>query len=418
MIGLRKLSFRPKSVTIQTHSHNMHESEFMASSGDRILLVERDPQISDLIARQALRSVGYQVDVVSDSGSAIKHAVQTPPDLIIANLNLPGLSAKDLLVALSSQGMNMPLMVIANKGQEQDVIQAFRLGAADYLLWPARDAEVISAVERVLGHVHETRDRQQLDMKLSEMNHELQRRVRELSAILTVGKAVISITDQRFLFQKIVDGALQVSEANIAWLLVRDDENRTFLLSGQHGLPDVWARKLGMPLDDGISALVALSGETLSIAGESLLKFRIANFGRSACAVPIKIQKEVIGMLVVVRKENRPFVKTEQTLLEAVADYASISLVNARLFRALNETAQSAREGEKRQNALLEAVRSSIAEEIRSAVYPIDLLLTGKTGNLTEHQRDALKTARAALQRVARAAEKTTPPVPVTLKKQ
>ncbi len=45
----------------------------MASSGDHILLVEHDPEISDLIARQALKSAGYQVDVVADSSSAIKH---------------------------------------------------------------------------------------------------------------------------------------------------------------------------------------------------------------------------------------------------------------------------------------------------------------------------------------------------------
>jgi GAF domain-containing protein len=242
--------------------------------------------------------------------------------------------------------------------------------------------------------------------------------VRELTAILNVGKAVMSITDQRFLFQKIVDGAIQVSEAHIAWLLVRNDDSKTFLLAAQHGLPDVWAKKMNMPLDDSISGLVALSGETLSIAGEPLLKFRVANFGRSACAVPIKIQKEVIGMLVVVRKDNRPFEKTEQALLEAVADYASISLVNARLFRALNNTIQASRNGERRQNALLEAMRNSMAEDLKSATYPIDLLLTEMTGNLSEHQREALKTARAALQRMARAAERTTPPVPTTLKKQ
>ena len=390
----------------------------MAPTGDRILLVEHDPEISDLIARQALRSVGYQVDVVADASSAIKHAVQTPPDLIIANLNLPGLSAKDLLIALSSQGVNTPLLVVASKGQEQDIIQAFRLGAADYLLWPARDAEVISAVERVLSRVHDARDRQRLDIRLSETNHELQRRVQELTAILNVGKAVMSINDQRFLFQKIVDGAILVSEANTAWLLVRNDESKTFLLAAQHGLPDVWAKKVNMPLDDGISGLVALSGETLSIAGEPLLKFRVANFGRSACAVPIKIQKEVIGMLVVLRKENRPFERTEQALLEAVADYASISLVNARLFRALNNTIQASREGEKRQNALLESMRNAIAEDLKSAMYPIDLLLTDPRGNLSDQQREALKTARAALNRMVRAAERTTPPIPISLKKQ
>jgi GAF domain-containing protein len=123
-------------------------------------------------------------------------------------------------------------------------------------------------------------------------------------------------------------------------------------------------------------------------------------------------------MLIVVRRESRPFEKNEQTLLEAVADYASISLVNARLFRALNNAAQVAREAEKRQNALLETVRKSFSEDLRAAVYPIDVLLTGKAGNLSERQREALKEARAALQRMARAAEKTTPPIPISLKKQ
>lgn len=390
----------------------------MPSTGDRILLVENDPDISDLIARQVLTSVGYYVDVVPDSGSAIKQALLTPPDLIIADLNLPGLSAKDMLVALSSQGVNTPLLVIASKGQEQDIIQAFRLGAADYLLWPARDAEVLSAVERVLSRVHEQRDRKRLDTKLSEVNHELQRKLRELTAMVQMGKAVSSITDQRVLFQRMVDGAAQISDANIAWLLVREDKNAAFLLVAQRGLPEVWSRKIGLPLDDGISGLVALSGETLSIAGEPLLKFRIANLGRSACAIPIKVQKEVIGMLVVVRKELRPFEQTEQTLLEAAADYASMSLVNARLFQALNNSVQAYREGIKRQSALLEAIRSSTMEELQAAVYPLDLLLTEKIDALTDAQRQALQTARAALHRLARVAERTIPPIPADLKKK
>ena len=390
----------------------------MAYSGDRILLVENDPEISDLIARQALKPMGYQVDVVADSSAAIKRSLQTPPDLIIADLNIPGLSTKDLLVALSAQGIQIPLLVIASKGQEHDIIQAFRLGAADYLLWPARDAEVLSAVERVLRGVHDIHDRQRLDLKLSETNQELQRKIREMTAIINIGKAVISINEQRFLFQKIVDGAVQVSGAKIGWLLVRDQEHKTFVLTAHRGLPDVWSKKMNLPLDDGISGLVSLSGETLAIDGDPLLKFRVANLGKSACAVPIKVQNEVIGMLVVVRKEAVPFGKVEQTLLEAVSDYASISLVNARLFRAVNDSANMAKEREKQQNALLESIRSSISEELQAEVHPIDLLLTGKPGKLSDEQRQALQASRAALQRLARAAEKTTPPVPIKLKRQ
>ena len=390
----------------------------MASTGDRILLVEDDPDISDLIARQTLVPVGYSVDVVPDSVAAIKQALLTPPDLIIANLNLAGLSAKDLLVAFAAQGINTPVLVVAGKGQEQDIIQAFRLGAADYVLWPARDAEVLAAVERVLSRVHEVRDRQRLDQKLSEVNQQLQRRGRELTAILNVGKAVASITDHRFLFRKIVEGLIQVSEADIAWLLIRDEESKQFLLVAQRGLPEGWAKKMNMPLDDGISSLVALSGETLAISGEPLLRFRVANLGKSACVVPIKMQREVIGMSVVVRKDTRPFEKMEQTLLEAISDYVSIALLNARLFRALNTSVHTSKEGEKQQTALLESVRSSISEELQSAVQPMDVLLAEKIGSLNNQQRQALRAARVALQRLTRAVEKTTPPIRTHVKKK
>jgi len=390
----------------------------MSNGGDRILLVENDPEISDLIARQTLKSVGFQVEVVTDSASAIKRALQTPPDLIIADLNIPGLSAKDLLYALNSQGVTTPVLVIAKKGQEHDIIQAFRLGAAEYLLWPSRDAEVLSAVEHVLKRVHETRERQRLNQQFAEINHELQRTVRELTAIINIGKAVISITDQRVLFQKLVDGAGQVAGANKAWLLVRDQASKTFLLAAQRGLPEVWANKMNMPMEDGVSALVAHSGETLAMAGDPLQQFRIVNLGRSVCVVPIKVQNEVIGMLVVVRTEARPFGKTEQTLLEAVADYASISLVNARLFRALTDTVHSAQENGKRQNAILETIRNTVSEELKTALYPVEVLLAGKSGQLSENQRQALQTTHAALLRLGSTAEKAVSSVPIALKRK
>src|SRR5574341_1103921 len=60
----------------------------MAATGEQILVVESDPDISDLIARQALKPLGYGVMVVGEAASAIQQAVQMPPDLILANLNL------------------------------------------------------------------------------------------------------------------------------------------------------------------------------------------------------------------------------------------------------------------------------------------------------------------------------------------
>ena len=390
----------------------------MVNSGERVVVVESDPEISDLISRQALQPLGYQVTVVTDAAAVLQQAVQTPPDLLIANLNLPGLNAKDLLVALSSQGVDVPLVVIAEKGQEEDILQAFRVGAVDYLHWPARDAEVVSVVERALRQTREARTRARLDKQLAEVNVELKRKVSELTAIVTIGKAVVSITDQQQLFTKILEGAIQVAEANLGWLMLREENSKAFLLTAHHKLPDGWAKKLNQPLEDGISPLVALSGETLLIHGKPLERFRVSSLGKTAAVVPIKVKNEVIGLLLVLRKAERPFDRAEQTLLEAVADYASISLVNARLFRALEQTAEAARSGEKRQNAILESIRDAVRGELKSAKSPIEFLLSQKAGPLTAQQLQALQRAQDSLKRLARATEKTIPPITPTFKKR
>ena len=309
----------------------------MISPQERILIVENDPTVSDLIARQTLIPMGYKVQVVGAATSAVQDAVKFSPDLIIINMNLTGLSGKDLLVAFSSQRLEVPIIVLAGRDKERDIIDAFRLGASDYLTWPIREAEVVSVVERVLKQVRSRREKDLLARQLNLANAELQRRVRELTTIFAMGKAVISITDLRSLFDKIVEGAVFVSEADAGWLLFRDEHSKGFLLSAGRNLPGGVTSFINQPWDDGLSSLVALSGESLSIHGDPLKRFKIASLGKSALVVPIKVKNEVVGLLVVVRKSTQQFSKSSQALLEAVADYASIAIVNARLIRALNE---------------------------------------------------------------------------------
>jgi two-component system, NtrC family, sensor kinase len=367
---------------------------------EKILVVESDPDVSDLIARQTLKPLGYQVVVAGDASSAIQQAIQFSPDLIIANLHLSGLSGKDLLVALTSQGLNVPVLVMAEKGHEQDVIQSFRLGANDYLILPVRDAEVVSAVERLIKQVREHRARTELDKKIQAANAELEKRVAELMTIISVGRAVVSVTDQRVVLEKILDAALKVSASEIGWLMLRDDKTKTFLLGSQRNLPDAWAKKIGQPLDDGITTLVAMSGETLSINGAPLTKFKVAALGQSAMVVPVKVQKDVIGLLAVLRKADLPFEKSQQTLVEAIVDYASISLVNSQLFRSLAQTVEAAQAGEKRKNDLLQNMRQEIQATLQPAIYPVDLMLSGQMGALTDEQKQALTSVQTAQRRL------------------
>ena len=302
----------------------------MSTAQERILIVESDPDISDLIARQVLKPFGYHIKVVEGATQAIQESALFSPDVIIVNINLPGLSGKDLLVALSSQGVEVPVIVMAEEGMEDDIIQSFRLGAADYLKRPLREAEIVSAVERALKQVRARRERERLTKKLESTNRELQRRVRDLTTIFNIGKTVTSVIDQGELFDRIVEGAVFVTEADSGWLHLRKGSSRTFVLSASENLPESISAKINQQWDDGLSSLVSLSGEALSIHGEPLKKFKVARLGKAAMVVPVKAQAEVVGVLVVVRKRPLPFDADNQAMLEVVADYASVSL--ARLY--------------------------------------------------------------------------------------
>ena len=379
----------------------------MKTSRERILLVESDPEISDLVARQTLQASGYQVQVARSAAMAIQEAARYSPDIIITNLTLPDLSGKDLLVALSSQGLEAPVIVIAQRGMESDLVQAFRIGATDYLFWPMREAEIISAVERVIKQVRSRRERESLGKQLKQTNDELQQRVRELTTIFAIGKAVTSITNQSELFEKIVEGAVYVTEADMGWLLLREERSKSFNLSAQRNLPKTIAAKINQPWDDGISSLVALSGETLSIYGEPLARFKVSQLGQSALVAPVKLKKEVVGLLVVVRKSPQPFSPSNRTLLEAVADYASISLVNASLFRALEERAHSlqsaaevAKANEKRKDELMLNVQNEITPSLKKAMKDLDSLLVGESVRLNATQKGVLTSALKNLQDV------------------
>jgi two-component system NtrC family sensor kinase len=307
----------------------------MAGPPERILVADEDPDVLDLVARQALEPLGYKTALASDGPKTIQQIGVFHPDILLASLTLPGLTAKEILVALRSQGLPVQVIVTAPEGQERLALQAFRLGARDYLTKPLREAEVVSAVERALSEVRLRKDRDALTGRLAEANQELERRVKELTMLYGIGKAVVSLNHLDRLYERLLDAARYATESEVAWLLQRDDSGKQLMLRGQHGLPQALSAKVNQPWDDGVAPLVLMSGESLRLTGKGLQRFKIAQVCKSVMVAPIKAKSETLGVISVGHLVSREFSQREQAMLEAVSDYASIAMINARLFRAL-----------------------------------------------------------------------------------
>ena len=348
---------------------------------DRILIIEQDPTVADFIGRQVLQAAGYICHVMSDAAEALENLDQINPDVILIDLKLSGLSAKDFIAALRSRlDRLLPVIVIAHQDTEVEIIQAFRLGAADYLAQPLREAEVISVVDRVLEQIRASREKEQLSQQLQQINLELQKRVSELSTISSIGKAVLSITDQSLLLERILDETIRLTRSDMGWFMLRKENSETFILASQRKLPAVLAAKLYQPWDDGISSLVKISGETLNIHGEALKRFSVSQLGKSFLILPVKAKKHVNGLLILVRKADLAFSGSEQKLLEAIVDYVAVALINSRLFQAVSE--QSAVSSE-----VLERGRQEGKALLKQSLLPSVRELRSRIDDLKSHER-------------------------------
>src|SRR3990172_8334851 len=377
----------------------------MAKLSDKILIVDDDLDSLDLIAKQVLGPQGYQVATASDGGAAIQQALSFAPDLLILSLSLQGLSGKDVLTALRSQGFEAPIIVIAPAGGEAQALAAFRLGARDYLVRPLREAEIVTAVDRVVEDGRLRRDRIQLQQQLTQANADLEGRLKELTSLASMGKAVSNLSDVGVLFNKLVEGAIANTGADMGWLLLADETSGQLIVFAVKGFPG--KIQLRQPWDDGFAPLVMLSGEPLNITGAGMTQFKISQVAKSALVMPIKAREQTVGVITVANKTARPFGDRQQALLAAVGDYASIAIVNVRLFQVMETRAKAAQQAlddmksvEKTKNDTLRKIRLQLRAPLTQAQNYIDLALVEEASKLNNRLRNHLK---LAVERIAAA---------------
>ena len=116
-----------------------------------ILIVEDDPDIAALIAH-FLEKAGFGSETVSDGGRALGRAREAPPDLVILDLMLPGLSGLEVCRALRSgeKTAQVPIIMLTARGEESERIFGLDVGADDYMVKPFSPNELMARVRALL----------------------------------------------------------------------------------------------------------------------------------------------------------------------------------------------------------------------------------------------------------------------------
>ena len=114
----------------------------------RILVVEDDPTVAEVVARY-LRRDGCDVEMVADGRVAVDRARAHPPDLMILDLMLPGLDGLEVFRRLRSFAPT-PVIMLTARGDEDDRVLGLELGADDYVAKPFSPRELTARVKSVL----------------------------------------------------------------------------------------------------------------------------------------------------------------------------------------------------------------------------------------------------------------------------
>lgn len=119
----------------------------------RILIAEDDPVMLRAIATR-LTNDGYEIATVADGQEALKMFEEFNPDLIITDILMPYTSGLELIgVVKSSMQKKIPILVLSAYGQENTVLEAFDLGADDFLTKPFNPLELSTRVKRLLKKI-------------------------------------------------------------------------------------------------------------------------------------------------------------------------------------------------------------------------------------------------------------------------
>ena len=118
----------------------------------KILVVEDDKFLRELIAQKLIKE-GYDIAEAVDGEKGIKAVEDEKPDLVLLDLILPGIDGFDVLSKMKEDPKmaQVPVIILSNLGQKDDIERGLKIGAADYLIKAHfTPGEIIEKVKTIL----------------------------------------------------------------------------------------------------------------------------------------------------------------------------------------------------------------------------------------------------------------------------
>jgi DNA-binding response OmpR family regulator len=114
----------------------------------KVLVADDDADLRELIAF-TLSQAGYLVIKAADGPSAVRRFEEEATDLVVLDINMPGLSGFQVCEAIRARS-RVPVMMLTVRGEEEDLVRALGLGADDYLTKPFSPRTLLARIKALM----------------------------------------------------------------------------------------------------------------------------------------------------------------------------------------------------------------------------------------------------------------------------
>jgi DNA-binding response OmpR family regulator len=117
--------------------------------GAQVLIIEDDPALLRGL-KDNFEAQACHVRLARDGHAGLTAALAQPPDLLVLDLMLPKVNGYEVCRELRAQRLDMPIIMLTAKGQEEDIIRGLELGADDYVTKPFSIRELLARAKAFL----------------------------------------------------------------------------------------------------------------------------------------------------------------------------------------------------------------------------------------------------------------------------
>ncbi|WP_022853528.1 HD domain-containing phosphohydrolase [Thermodesulfatator atlanticus] len=258
------------------------------SKEQNILIVDDEALLRENLSLILSSSGNYQVYQAKDAYEALEIVNKYPIDLVLLDVNMPGISGIDFLKLIRKDGFSAPVILMTSYPSLELTVEALREGASDFLIKPFTSQQLFATLKRFKNNHKKPSDDYKDLVKL------LKKKTQEQTILFTISDKLTTCDSLNNLYQEIVKLSKEFTLSDEAILYLIDLEKDLLI-------PEAWEGFSKKP------ATISLKDNNpISKSARENLPYLIPKRPpeKALLTKPFYIKLEIIGVLVLLRKEN------------------------------------------------------------------------------------------------------------------